>query len=341
MKEKKMIWTVLDRLRPIIIEKLLNPEVLDSCKRGSVFFYDGIDSEDVSCTSDIAQLIIPLNDEEAEILSADEYFTAQESKYHNVWYAYPDSGIPLPWNEWQGNVIITLKTDCRQNYMLCISLVCYGSKNVVVGHGKVITRGSFAEIAQTVKLDRFPRIASAYFNTCLEAVVAKIEESELHDREESLFADTDITDYGSVMKFVDFLKDKNALKSKGHGMELFAYGNVVCLIDKSSQRVNVLVDREGKAQFCRLDDFPAELVGMIRREKSDWNLGVHSLSIGKFNKSGQALVTWVISPYYYCPMDEDGFGEEEEYEVAVTCHINTDGQLVDTPVWKPYSGPRR
>lgn len=48
-----------------------------------------------------------------------------------------------------------------------------------------------------------------------------------------------------------------------------------------------------------------------------------------------------LSPYYYCPMDEDGFGEEEEYEVAVTCHIDTEGHLTDIPVWKPYTGPRR
>lgn len=40
-------------------------------------------------------------------------------------------------------------------------------------------------------------------------------------------------------------------------------------------------------------------------------------------------------------MDEDGFGEEEEYEVAVTCHIDTSGHLADTPLWKPYTGPRR
>lgn len=48
-----------------------------------------------------------------------------------------------------------------------------------------------------------------------------------------------------------------------------------------------------------------------------------------------------LSPYFYCPMDEDGFGEEEEYEVAVTCHIDIEGHLADTPVWKPYTGPRR
>ena len=103
----------------------------------------------------------------------------------------------------------------------------------------------------------------------------------------------------------------------------------------------MLVDRDGKAQFCRLEDLHDDLLRMIRRENSDWNLGVYNLSVGNFNTKGQAFVTWVISPYYYCPMDEDGFGEEEEFEVAITCHINTNGQLIDTPVWKPYTGPRR
>ena len=44
---------------------------------------------------------------------------------------------------------------------------------------------------------------------------------------------------------------------------------------------------------------------------------MYDLSVGKFNSNGQALVTWVISPYRYCPMDQEGFGEKEEFEVAV------------------------
>lgn len=336
---EETIWSLFDRLRTVIAEKLISPDVLES-PRGLMFYYDGIDSDGDSCSSDVAQLVVPLNDEIAEILSSDEYFIAQKTEYHNVWYVYPDREIPLTWNGWQGNVIITLKTNNRQNYMLCVSLVCYGAHNVVA-HGQVMTHGSFAEIAQIVKSDRFPSKTSTIFNTCLEVVVSKIEEYERHDRETRLFANTDITDYDPVMAFVDSLKDKNVLKSKGHGIELFTYDRVVSLIDKSSKHVNVLVDRNGKAQFCRLDDFSATLLDMIRREKRDWCLDVYDLSVGHFNGNGQAFVTWVISPYYYCPMDEDGFGEEEEFEVAITCHINTDGHLIDTPVWKPYTGPRR
>ena len=201
--------------------------------------------------------------------------------------------------------------------------------------------GSLARITQTVRSNKFPGEARAIFKTCLETVAPKIEESERYDREVRLFANTDITDYDSVMAFVDSLKNKNVLKSKGHGIELFTYNRVASLINKSSKSVNVLVDRDGKAQFCRLEDFPAALLNMIRREKRDWNLDVYDLSVGHFNGNGQAFVTWIISPYYYCPMDEDGFGEEEEFEVAITCHINTNGQLIDTPVWKPYTGPRR
>lgn len=339
MNEKKTIRSLFDKLRPIIIAKLLNPEVPVS-SRGSAFFYDGIDSDESSWISNVAQLVVPLNDEIAKILSTEEYFTALESKYHNVWYVYPDREIHLPWDGWQGNVIITLKTDNRQNYMLCISLVCYGTKNVAA-HGQVMTHGSFAEVAQIVKSNRFPGEASAVFKTCLETVAPKIEESERYDREVRLFANTDITDYDSVMAFVDSLKNKNVLKSKGHGIELFTYDRVVSLINKSSKSVNVLVNRDGKAQFCLLEDFSSALLDMIRREKRGWNLDVYELSVGHFNGNGQAFVTWIISPYYYCPMDEDGFGEEEEFEVAITCHINTNGQLIDTPVWKPYTGPRR
>lgn len=339
MKEKQIIWSLFDKLRPIIIEKLLNLEV-PVPSRGQTFFYDGIDSTEGSWTVDVAQLIVPLNDEMAEVLSPDEYFTAHSSEYHNVWYVYPDKDITLPLDGWQQYIILTLKTDNRQNYMLCISLMCYGN-NHVASHGQLMTSGSLARITQIVMSNKFPGEASAVFKTCLENVAPKIEESERYDREVRLFANTDITDYDSVMTFVDSLKNKNVLKSKGHGIELFTYDRVVSLINKSSKSVNVLVNRDGKAQFCRLEDFHAALLDMIRREKRDWNLDVYDLSVGHFNGNGQAFVTWIISPYYYCPMDEDGFGEEEEFEVAVTCHININGQLIDTPVWKPYTGPRR
>lgn len=339
MIEKKEIWNLFDKLRPIIISKLLNPEVsVSSC--GQTFFYDGIDSTEGPNTVDVAQLIVPLNDEMAEVLSPDEFFTAHPSEYHNVWYVYPDKDITLPWDGWQQYIILTLKTDNRQNYMLCISLMCNGN-NHVASHGQVVASGVIARITQTVRSNKFPGEASAVFKRCLETVAPKIEESERHDREVRLFASTDITDYDSVMAFVDFLKDKNVLKSKGLGIELFTYDRVVSLINKSSKSVNVLVDGDGKAQFCRIEDFPAELIDMIRREKRAWNLDVYDLSVGHFNGNGQAFVAWIISPYYYCPMDEDGFGEEEEFEVAITFHINTNGQLIDTPVWKHYTGPRR
>ena len=94
MKEKKLICALFDALRPIIIEKLLNPEVPVS-SRGQTFFYDGIDSTEGSWTVDVTQLIVPLNDEMAEVLSPDEYFTAHPSEYHNVWYVYPDKDITL------------------------------------------------------------------------------------------------------------------------------------------------------------------------------------------------------------------------------------------------------
>lgn len=339
MREKQIIWALFDKLRPIIIEKLLNPEV-PVLSRGQTFFYDGIDSTEESWTVDVAQLIVPLNDEMAEVLSPDEYFTAHPSEYHNVWYVYPDKDITLPLDGWQQYIILTLKTDNRQNFMLCISLICHGN-NHVASHGQVVASGSIARIMQTVRSNKFPNEASAVFKTCLETVAPKIEESERYDREVRLFANIDITDYDSVMKFVDALKNHNVLKSKGHGIELFTYDRVVSLINKSSKSVNVLVDREGKAQFCRLEDFPADLLDMILREKRAWNLDVYDLSVGHFNGNRQAFLTWIISPYYYCPLDEDGFGEEEEFEVAITCHINTNGQLIDTPVWKPYTGPRR
>lgn len=339
MKEKQVIWSMFDKLKPIIIEKLCNPEVTVSSS-GQTFFYDGIDSTEGSSTVDVAQLIVPLNDEMAEVLSPDEYFTAHPSEYLNVWYVYSEKDIALSWDGWQQYIILTLKTDNRQNYMLCISLMCYGN-NHVASHGQVVASGCIARITQTVRSNKFPGEASAVFKTCLENVAPKIEESERYDREVRLFANTDITDYDSIMTFVDSLKDKTVLKSKGHGIELFIYDRVVSLINKSSKSVKVLVDRDGNAQFCRLEDFPAALLDMIRREKRDWNLDVYDLSVGHFNGNGQAFVTWIISPYYYCPMDEDGFGEEEEFEVAITCHINTNGQLIDTPVWKPYTGPRR
>lgn len=318
---KKIMYSLFDKLRPTIVTKLLNPE-------------------DKYVRSGAAQLIVPLNYEDAEMSCVKEVFTAIPSDCPNIWYVYPGGQINVSWETWETSLIISLKTNDMRKYKLTVSLVCYGCEEFV-SYGQVVTGGTIDQIKEIVNCNKFPGNASAVFDVCHEAVSQKIQESEKHHKEVSLFANTDITDYASVMKFVDFLKDKNVLKSKGYGTELFRYDHVVSLIEKSSKRVNVLVDRDGKAQFCRLEDFPAELLNLIHREKRDWSLDVYKLSVGQFNSNGQALVTWIISPYYYCPMDEDGFGEEEEYEVAVTCHINTEGHLTDTPVWKPYTGPRR
>lgn len=106
--------------------------------------------------------------------------------------------------------------------------MCYGN-NHVVSHGQLVTSGRLAQIAQTVRSNRFPGEASAVFKTYIETVTPKIEESERYDREVRLFANTDITDYDSVIKFVDFLNDKSVLESRGYGMELFTYDRVVSL----------------------------------------------------------------------------------------------------------------
>lgn len=172
-------------------------------------------------------------------------------------------------------------------------------------------------------------------------MMPKIEKVEQRKREELLFADTDVTDYDAIMKFVDAVRSQTVLTGKGRGLELFEYGRVVALINRCAKNVKLLVDRDGQARFCTIEDFPDGLLRRIRMEKSDWDLSVYKLSVGPFNCDGLSFVTWVISPYHYCPMDEDGFGEEEEYEVAVTCHIDMNGRLTDTPVWKPYTGPRR
>lgn len=321
MKEKHIIWSLFDELRPIIIAKLLNPE-------------------DKYVRSGGVQLIVPINTEEFEVLLAEEVLTALPTDLPNIWGVYPDEQINVPWKEWETSLIISLGRDDIRKYRLTVSLSCYGCEDVV-SYGETVSSGTIDQITQAVNSNRFPSNASSVFNACCETVARKIEQSEQNFREVNLFANTNITDYDSVMKFVDFLKDKKILKSKGYGIELFRYDHVVSLIDKSSKSVKVLVDRKGKAQFCRLEDFPAALLDMIRSEKRYWNLDVHHLSVGNFDDKGHAFVTWVISPYSYFPMDEDGFGEEEEFEVAVTCHINTDGQLIDTPVWKPYNGPRR
>lgn len=321
MKEKQKIWALFDKLRPVIISKLLN-------------------SKDKYVLSGGAQLVVPLNAEESGNLTTEQQYTALPSDFPNIWYVYPNEKINLPWETWETYLIISLKTDDMRKYRLTVSLTAYGC-NDVVSHGQSVCEGSIEEITHYEDFGKFQSNASSAFNGCLNAIDRKIVASEEYRSKVKLFANTDITDFDSVMKFVVFLKDESVLKSIGRSLELFTYDRVISLIDKSSRRINVLVDKDGKAQFCRIEDFPSELLKMIRLEKRGWNLSVHSLSVGKFNDKGQAFVTWVISPYYYCPMDEDGFGEEEEFEVAVTCHINTDGHLIDTPVWKPYTGPRR
>lgn len=321
MKDKQKIWSLFDKLRPIIITKLLN-------------------SKDRYVLQGGVQLVVPLNAEDAENPTTDELLIALPSDFPNIWNVYPDEKFNLPWEDWKTYLIVSLKTDDMRKYRLMVSLTAYGCDDVV-SHGQTVYDGTIEEITHYVDFGKFQANASATFNLCCKVFSSKIIASGNYHSEVKLFAKTDVTDFNSVMKFVDSLNDKSVLKSNGRGLELFTYDRVVSLIDKTSKRITVLVGKDGKAQFCRIEDFPTELLKMIRREHSGWNLEVHSLSVSKFNDKGQALVTWIISPYYYCSMDEDGFGEEEEFEVAVTCNIDTDGHLIDTPVWKPYAGPRR
>ncbi|MGM9853544.1 MAG: hypothetical protein ACI30N_06225 [Muribaculaceae bacterium] len=322
MKEKEIIRSLFDRLRPAIIAKLLNPE-------------------DYYVRWGVAQLVVPFNAEEAKILSPEEQFTAHPSDFPNIWYVYPDEPINVPWKAWKTELIISLKTDDMREYGLTVSITSFGCADVI-SYGAVVTSGTIAQIALFVKDDKFLHSAGAAFKACLEAVATDIETPERDNRKVQTFADVDITDYDSVMRFVDSVNDNHLLRDKGQGLELFTYGSVKSLVNRRNKSIKLLVDRNGKAQFCTLGDFPNELLRQIRRkENRDWDLGVYNLSVGKFDSNGQAFVTWVISPYDYCPMDEDGFGEEEELEVAVTCHIDTEGRLADTPVWKPYTGPRR
>lgn len=339
MKNKKKIQLLFQRLKPILERKLMNPGVLEPF-RDRMFMYDGMDSYEMFGTSDVAQLCVALNDEEAEGLLPEEYLTMEPSPFHNVWYVYPNWNITVPWDGWQVNLMISLKTDFRQNYMLCVGLVCHGFK-YGASHGQVVVRGSFGEVEQAIRSGKFSSMACVAFYTCLESVSAQIRELEQRIMESRRFAEMDITDYDSVMRFVESVKNRKLLKGKGRGLQLFEYDRVVALVNRKDESVKLLVDRNGKARFCSIGDFPDALLKRIRMEKTDWNLDVHELSVGSFNISGLSSVTWVISPYYYCPMDEDGFGEEEEYEVAVTCHIDTSGHLADTPLRKPYTGPRR
>lgn len=62
MKEKEIIRSLFDRLRPAIIAKLLNPE-------------------DYYVRWGVAQLVVPFNAEEAKILSPEEQFTAHPSDF--------------------------------------------------------------------------------------------------------------------------------------------------------------------------------------------------------------------------------------------------------------------
>lgn len=335
---KNSTW-LFDRLRPIIEEKLMNPEVLES-PQDQCFFRDGIDLEKSYCISPVSQLIVPINVADAGILSSDENFTTRQYKYRNVWIVCPGRDTSHPGDSRQMNVIISLKTDNMRHYALSVSLVGYVLNGIAL-HGQVVTNGRIAEITQAVKRNKFTSKASAVFDECLEAVTTEIEERELNDKKARLFADTVITDYDSVMKFANSVKSQKPLKSIGHGLERFAYDRVVSLINHDTKSVKLLVDRDGIAQFCTLNDFPDELLTKIRQRNKDWNLGAHNISICQFDNNGLSFMTWVISPYSYCPMDEDGFGEEEELEVAITCHIDTDGNLVGTPVWKPYTGPTR
>lgn len=71
MNENNKIRSLFDKLRPIIINKLLNPD-------------------DIYVRSGGTQLIITLNAEKAESVTTKEVFTAIPSDYPNIWYVCPD-----------------------------------------------------------------------------------------------------------------------------------------------------------------------------------------------------------------------------------------------------------
>lgn len=266
-------------------------------------------------------------------------FTLIPTAYPYVFCVNADQKLPLPFEEDAELVICLERTDVL-NYKLVVSLTCDYDAHYLSASEKLFS-GMIYQILQQVRDGKFADRAGEAFAKCADRLGKLIDERKEAHRIDELFAATDIADYEAVMKFVNYGKDCGKLKDLGWGMQLFTYDHAVCLLNNSRKTSVPLVGRDRKARFCTLDDFPKDLLLMIRMENKGWDLDVHSLSVRRFDSGKKAFVTWVISPYFYCPADEDGFGEEEDYEVAVTCHIGTDGKLIDTPAWKPYTGPRR
>lgn len=266
-------------------------------------------------------------------------FTLIHTTYPYIFCVNTDFVVPLPFEEDAELVICLERTDVL-NYKLVVSLT--GDYDAhYLSASETLFSGMVYQILQQVRDGKFADRAGETFAKCADRLGKLIAERKEEERIHELFAATDIADYESVINFVNYGKSGVKLKDLGWGMQLFTYGHAVCLLNNSRKTSVPLVGRDRKALFCTLDDFPKDLLLMIRMENKGWDLDVHSLSVRRFDSGKKAFVTWVISPYFYCQADEDGFGEEEDYEVAVTCHINTDGKLIDTPAWKPYTGPRR
>lgn len=266
-------------------------------------------------------------------------FTLIHTTYPYIFCVNTDFVVPLPFEEDAELVICLERTDVL-NYKLVVSLTSDCGAHYLSASEALFT-GMVFQILQKLRDGKFADKASEAFVKCADKLGTLIGKRKEEERIQELFAATDIADYESVIDFVNYGKDCGKLKDLGCGMQLFTYDHAVCLLNSAGKTSVPLVGRDRKALFCTLDDFPKDLLTMIRLESKGWDLDVHTLSVRRFDSGKKAFVTWVISPYFYCPADEDGFGEEEDYEVAVTCHINTDGKLIDTPVWKPYTGPRR
>lgn len=310
---------MFNRLRPLIEESLLNPQ-------------------DKWVVMGARQLIVPLKVKASEEYPLGQAYEELPTDSPNLGGVYLEKPLPFPY-EWDVNLVLDLQKVSERDYRLSVGIYCCGPEEYI-SDSDILYTGNIPEIARQVGSDSFESRAVKAFNVCSETVQKQTMESKRKAALAKIFAATELNDYDSVMDFMASQK-KGKIRKVGWGLELFRYGKAICLLDPVRKKSTVLVDRDRKVKICSIEDFSEILLSQIRQENKDWNMTAYSFTVGNFDNEGKAPVTWVISPYFYCPADEDGFGEEEEYEVAVTCHINTEGKIADTPVWKPYTGPCR
>lgn len=242
--------------------------------------------------------------------------------------------LRLPWTQ-QVNIAFELQLIENNYFKLWLKVLFVGGV-VPVEDMDCIYSGSFPQLQNKILSPKFSKRCASIFIELATSIAASIEQKKDPFEDYQIKTELDIYDFDAVAAYCHTI-NRNEIEPIGRGFfKLYVFQSLI-LINFTERKVVPLSDQSGNVRICTLEDIPTDMIDQIRHsdfENRNWNMKAERLSIGKFGSKGVASLTWIISSEFHCERDEDGFGEEHHEEVAITCHINTSGKMIDTPQWK-------